>query len=98
MSDFYTTGSDPYCYPDSMVLINRFNFRDATVLKEVESAYSQARLSELYNDRPITGRFTLTHLQRIHRYIFRMCILGLGNSAVCASIKIKQHLPTQKPS
>ena len=34
MSDLYAAGVDPYCYPDSTVLRNRFNIRDAQLLAD----------------------------------------------------------------
>ena len=71
MSDLYAAGVDPYCYPDSAVLRNRFDIRDAQLLAEVESLYSQQRLAELYTEHPVAGRFGLTHLSRIHRFIFQ---------------------------
>ena len=71
MSDFYTTGSDPYCYPGTTILRNRFDIRDARFLAEIESIYSQQRLAELYTQQPVAGRFGLTHLSRIHRFIFQ---------------------------
>ena len=71
MTELYAAGVDPYCYPDSSVLRNKFDIRDAQLLTDVESLYSQQRLAELYTDHPVAGRFGLTHLSRIHRFIFQ---------------------------
>ena len=71
MSDLYEAGTDPYCYPASMVLRNKLDIREATLLEEVESLYSQKRLTDLYTDSAVTGRFGFRHLSRIHRYIFQ---------------------------
>ena len=71
MSDFYAAGSDPYCYPGTTILRNRFDICEARLLAEIESVYSQQRLVELYTQHPVTGRFGLTHLSRIHRFIFQ---------------------------
>ena len=71
MTEPYAAGVDPYCYPDSSVLRNKFDIRDAQLLTDVESLYSQQRLAELYTDHPVAGRFGLTHLSRIHRFVFQ---------------------------
>ena len=39
--------SSMYCYPDSDVLINKFNLMDEEKLKELETVYTLFRLSEL---------------------------------------------------
>ena len=71
MSELYATGTDPYCYPGSSVLRNRFDIHDGRLLADVEALYSQQRLAELYSTHPVAGRFGLTHLSRIHRFIFQ---------------------------
>ena len=71
MSELYAADSDPYCYPNSTVLRNNFDIRDAQMLADVDSLYSQKRLAELYTNHPVTGRFGFTHLSRIHRFIFQ---------------------------
>ena len=71
MSEVYAAGADPYCYPGSSVLRNCFDIHDARLLADVESLYSQQRLAELYSTHPVAGRFGLTHLSRIHRFIFQ---------------------------
>lgn len=59
-----------YCYPDSNVLRNRKNIRDAKELYDAEIHYTSYRLYELQKS-PITGRFDFKHLCAIHRYIFQ---------------------------
>ena len=71
MTELYAAGVDPYCYPDSSVLRNKFDIRDAQLLADAESLCSQQRLAELYTDHPVAGRFGLTHLSRIHRFVFQ---------------------------
>ena len=71
MSELYAASPDPYCYPNSNVLRNNFDIRDEQLLKDVDSLYSQKRLTELYTDHPVAGRFGFTHLSRIHRFIFQ---------------------------
>ena len=71
MSELYAAGTDPYCYPGSSVLRNRFDIHDGRLLADVEALYSQQRLAELYSTHPVAGRFVLTHLSRIHWFIFQ---------------------------
>ena len=62
--------SDPYLYPNSSVLINRFNIHDLDVLEEVEANYVSLRLRELIV-RPLPGNFDDIHYLAIHKYIFQ---------------------------
>lgn len=59
-----------YCYPDSDVLINELDIRDADKLSMVERKLTSLRLLELMNS-PIEGKFDFKHLQAIHAYIFQ---------------------------
>ena len=63
MSELYAAGTDPYCYPGSSVLRNRFDIHDGRLLADVEALYSQQRLAELAS--PVTRDTTLTPLQRL---------------------------------
>lgn len=64
-----------YCYPNSNVLINKKNLVNARELFEAEIKYTGLRLMEL-QENPIVGKFDMQHLCKIHRYIFKICILG----------------------
>ena len=68
--DVYTVAGSIYCYRDSNVLKNRFGLRDGAKLRAVEADISLLRQRELLEN-PIQGRFTVSHLCRIHR-----CLLG----------------------
>ncbi len=59
-----------YCYPNSDVLINHLNIRNADKLQEAERTLTMLRLLDLL-EKPITGKFDLKHLQKIHQYIFQ---------------------------
>lgn len=59
-----------YCYPDSDVLINKFGLKDNASLSKKERMFSGFRLTQLLN-KPIVGEFDLSHLQKIHKYIFQ---------------------------
>ena len=71
MKERYEAGTDPYCYPGSTVLRNKLAIRDEKLLAEVESLYSQKRLTDLYTQPVVKGRLGFSHLSRIHAYIFQ---------------------------
>jgi len=60
---------DPYVYPTTNVLRNRFGLRDAGELDRRERDASALRLVELHA-RPLAGGYDLAHLQAFHRHIF----------------------------
>jgi cell filamentation protein len=60
---------DHYLDPASGVLKNRLGITDAAVLERAEAALVATRSYEL-SQTPLKGRFDLTHLQAIHRYLF----------------------------
>jgi cell filamentation protein len=60
---------DPYVYPGTNVLRNRFGLRDARELERRERDASYARLLQLAAE-PLPGRYDLAHLQAFHRHIF----------------------------
>lgn len=67
--DVYTTAGSIYCYAETNVLKNRFDIHDSTMLRELEANLSAIRQNDLL-EHPIVGRFSSTHLCRIHRYLF----------------------------
>ena len=67
--DVYTTVQSMYCYPDTDVLINKLNIRDKAELKQAEEEFTAVKQMALLQE-PIKGRFTKTHLFRIHRFLF----------------------------
>lgn len=67
--DVYTETGSIYCYKGSNVLCNRFGIRDFDTLKKVETEYTTAKLVYLAGH-PIPGKFTVTHLCKIHQYLF----------------------------
>ena len=58
-----------YCYPDSYVLRNKFDIRNAGTLNTAEREFTSVKLAYI-KDNPIKGRFDLKHLRAIHRYLF----------------------------
>lgn len=67
--DVYTTVQSMYCYPDSDVLKNRLNIRNKEELKRAEEEFTAVKQLVLLQA-PLKGRFTKTHLLRIHRFLF----------------------------
>ena len=65
----YTTVQSMYCYPDTDVLINKLDIYDKAELKQAEEEFTAVKQMALLQT-PIKGRFTKTHLFRIHRFLF----------------------------
>src|SRR5271165_2985485 len=61
--------ADPYVYPDTDILRNKFNIRDADQLRTAEANVTGPKLAALGNRR-LAGNYDLRHLQRFHREIF----------------------------
>ena len=62
--------SDPYTYPGTDVLRNVLDIRDRQHLDGFEANATAARLIEL-DERPLPGRFDVTHLKSVHQHIFQ---------------------------
>ena len=61
---------DKYVYPDTNILINKFNCRDADKLREIEALSTGGNLAYLQLH-PIKGNFDFKHLKDIHHFIFQ---------------------------
>ncbi len=59
-----------YCYPGTEVLINNFGEHDPKILSQLERMCTAARIVDLLK-KPVSGNFDLTHLKKIHHYIFQ---------------------------
>jgi len=57
------------CYPDTTVLINKFDIRNEEKLSEVESVLSSARYAEWISN-PGCSTFDLTHYKAVHKHLF----------------------------
>jgi Protein involved in cell division len=62
--------NDPYLYPNSETLINKFDVTESDMLDEMEAEYTSIRLKELVIN-PIDGDFDFEHFCNIHHYIFQ---------------------------
>jgi len=63
----YTAATDPACYPNSDVLKNKADLRDAAFLEEFELAMFLTRSEE---DWPV-GAYDLDHYCRLHHHLFQ---------------------------
>ena len=61
---------DPYCYPNSRILRNKYNIHDNDELHTAERRLAKYRAEELMHS-PIIGEFDFKHLQKIHYYLFQ---------------------------
>ncbi len=61
---------DPYVYPHTEILQNKFGERDEDRFRRIEADYTGLRIRELM-DSPIEGHYDLSHLCRLHQYIFQ---------------------------
>lgn len=71
MRDKYGVGQDPYCYPDSDVLVNKLNIRDEETLANAEIEFATLRYKSYTSTRLDIQKFTLEHLQRLHLHLFQ---------------------------
>lgn len=62
--------SNRYTYPDSDVLVNLADIRDAQTLHDFERGRTALRHIEL-DVIPIKGNFDLEHLKAIHKHLFQ---------------------------
>ena len=67
--DYYYEGADFYCYPDTKILINKFDIKDSKVLTEIERKITATKTLEFENN-PVDGDFSLEYLCNIHYFLF----------------------------
>lgn len=63
-------GDSKYCYPNSFVLINKLDLRDAAALSEAERRVTGLNILEI-KDKLVRGELDMKHLRDIHKAIFR---------------------------
>ena len=59
---------DPYCYPETSVLKNKFNIREVSLLEKAEADLSRAKMSILYES-PVDN-FDAQSFLRVHEFLF----------------------------
>ena len=67
--ELYATTESIYCYRGTTVLRNRLDIRENGALKAAEEEITAVKQYQLLLN-PIAGRFSKTHLCRIHRFLF----------------------------
>jgi len=65
----YNKWADIYCYPNTNILINKFDIRNPNDLIITEREITSLKILEAEKN-PINGMFGLKHLQNIHKFIF----------------------------
>lgn len=71
MPDKYGAEQDPYCYPNSDVLVNLLNIRDSAELEQAEAAFTARRYRSYSSSKLTVQQFTLAHLQKLHYHLFQ---------------------------
>lgn len=61
---------DPYVYPGTNILINKYNLKNEKDLSEIEAEYTAIRLKQLFI-KPLPGNYDFKHLCDFHKYIFQ---------------------------
>lgn len=94
--DKYGTGQDPYCYPNSDILINILNIRDDQLLEEAERDLSTLCANDIEFALP---PYDLNYLSSIHKALFsdlyswagqlRTIDISKGETRFCSYSRIK---------
>jgi cell filamentation protein len=71
MQSKYGAGQDRYCYPNSYVLINLLDIRDADELELVEAEFTLSRYLEFSSTTTSIEQFTFSHFKRLHHHLFQ---------------------------
>lgn len=61
---------DPYVYPGTTVLKNKFHTKDKNFLQKIERPFTIKR-SEEFDKEPLPEKFDYSYLKSIHKYIFQ---------------------------
>lgn len=61
---------DPYLYPNTEILINKFNIKDQDKLNSLEADFTSSRLKDIIKN-GIEGDFNLEHFLKFHYAIFQ---------------------------
>lgn len=70
--------NDPYIYPGTQTLINKFNIKNAEELERIEKEYTTISLQEIKSGY-VKGTFDIEHLKSIHKHIFEEVYPWAGN-------------------
>ena len=67
------------CYPDTTVLINKFDIYDEDALEEIETVITSQKIA-LLEQQPLAGGFDFEHYKAIHQFIFEDLYEWAGES------------------
>lgn len=62
--------NDPYLYPKTQVLINKFGIKDADILNNLEADFTSSRLKDAIQNN-LSGSYDYKHLLKFHYNIFQ---------------------------
>lgn len=83
----YAVEDDPYCYPGTTVLQNRFNIRDEQILEDLESELTTARADEPLPE----GCLDATHFRAVHFHLFQDLYEWAGETRTVRLSKGESH-------
>jgi Protein involved in cell division len=66
---YYYEGASFYCYPDSAILINKYDIKNEDLLNRAERKLTELKAVELVNN-PVKGNFDFKHFCDIHKFLF----------------------------
>jgi cell filamentation protein len=99
MRDKYGVAHDKYCYPDSDVLINLLDIRDAEKLVEAEAEFTAERYRTYEPANHSLSDFSFEHLKHLHFHLFqdlyewagkpRDVDISKGNTRFCTWTRIE---------
>ncbi len=69
MTDKYGVEQDPYCYPDSTVLINLLGIKNPVELAAAEVAFTRVRMAGYVA--PFSEAPSIASFQTIHHHLFQ---------------------------
>lgn len=100
----YDSLEDPYVYPGTQILRNKFGIKHQDLLSELESQITDSKFvkSKQSDDDIPTGNFDLKHLQAVHKYLFgelydwageirRQGFISKGQSVFCFAPMIESY-------
>lgn len=61
---------DPYIYPNTEIMINKFNIKNSNELNSMEADFTSSRLKDIIQY-GLEGKFDLEHLLKYHFTIFQ---------------------------
>lgn len=99
MRDKYGVNQDKYCYPDSDILVNLLDIRDANILVEAETEFTAQRYRTYEPTALSISDFSFAHLKKLHYQLFqdlydwagkvRDVDISKGNTRFCTCSRIE---------